>query len=93
MSSRARWRRSRPIAFSRRASCTRRSRSSCCTPASARTSHDVAAYLEGLFPGLRDKARAEAAESLPVEVTDPTVPMMNMNVRGTDPDDNGASRW
>jgi serine/threonine-protein kinase len=49
------------------------------------TSHDVAAYLEGLFPGLRDKARAEAASSLPVEVTDPTVPMMNMNVRGTDP--------
>jgi eukaryotic-like serine/threonine-protein kinase len=50
------------------------------------TSHDVAAYLDGLFPGMRDKARAEAAESLPVEVTDPTVPMMNMNVRGTDPE-------
>jgi eukaryotic-like serine/threonine-protein kinase len=49
------------------------------------TSHDVAAYLEGLFPGLRDKARAEASSSLPIEVTDPTVPMMNMNVRGTDP--------
>jgi serine/threonine-protein kinase len=51
------------------------------------TSHDVSAYLEGLFPGLRDKAQAEAAESLPVEVTDPTVPMMNMNMgaRGTDP--------
>jgi eukaryotic-like serine/threonine-protein kinase len=48
------------------------------------TSHDVAAYLDGLFPGLRDKARAEAAESLPVEVTDPTVPM-HMSVRGTDP--------
>ena len=53
------------------------------------TSHDVAAYLEGLFPGLRDKARAEAAESLPIEVTDPTVPMMNMNVRGTDPNQSG----
>jgi len=49
------------------------------------TSHDVAAYLDGLFPGMRDKARAEAAASLPIEVTDPTVPMMNMNVRGTDP--------
>jgi eukaryotic-like serine/threonine-protein kinase len=48
------------------------------------TSHDVAAYLEGLFPGMRDKARAEAAASLPIEVTDPTVPMM-MNPRGTDP--------
>jgi tRNA A-37 threonylcarbamoyl transferase component Bud32 len=47
------------------------------------TSHDVAAYLDGLFPGLRDKARAEAAESLPVEVTDPTMPMMG--VRGSDP--------
>lgn len=47
------------------------------------TSHDVAAYIEGLFPGLRDKALAEAAESLPVEVTDPTVPMMG--VRGSDP--------
>jgi len=53
------------------------------------TSHDVAAYLDGLFPGMRDKARAEAAESLPVEVTDPTVPMMNMNVRGTDPNQSG----
>ncbi|HEX6836037.1 MAG TPA: protein kinase [Polyangia bacterium] len=53
------------------------------------TSHDVAAYLDGLFPGLRDKARAEAAESLPVEVTDPTVPMMNMNVHGTDPNRSG----
>jgi hypothetical protein len=49
------------------------------------TSHDVAGYLDGLFPGLRDKARAEAAESLPVEVTDPTVPMGHMSVRGTDP--------
>jgi hypothetical protein len=49
------------------------------------TSHDVAAYLDGLFPGLRDKASAEAAASLPVEVTDPTVPMLNVNVRGTDP--------
>jgi hypothetical protein len=48
------------------------------------TSHDVAAYIDGLFPGLRDKARAEAA-SLPVEVTDPTVPMMA--ARGTDPGD------
>jgi serine/threonine-protein kinase len=47
------------------------------------TTHDVAAYLDGLFPGMRDKARAEAAASLPIEVTDPTVPMMN--VRGTDP--------
>ncbi|HEX8953048.1 MAG TPA: serine/threonine-protein kinase [Polyangia bacterium] len=53
------------------------------------TSHDVAAYLDGLFPGLRDKARAEAAESLPVEVTDPTVPMRNMNVHGTDPNRSG----
>jgi len=53
------------------------------------TSHDVAAYLDGLFPGLRDKARAEASESLPVEVTDPTVPMLNMNVRGTDPGGGG----
>ncbi|HEY2745894.1 MAG TPA: serine/threonine-protein kinase, partial [Polyangia bacterium] len=51
-------------------------------------SHDVAAYLDGLFPGMRDKARAEAAASLPIEVTDPTVPMMNMNVRGTDPGGN-----
>ena len=50
------------------------------------TSHDIAAYLDGLFPGMRDKARAEAAASLPIEVTDPTVPMMSMNsVRGTDP--------
>ena len=48
------------------------------------TSHDVAAYLDGLFPGMRDKARAEAAATLPVEVTDPTVPMQ-MSVRGTDP--------
>ncbi|HEX4459429.1 MAG TPA: serine/threonine-protein kinase [Polyangia bacterium] len=46
------------------------------------TSHDVAAYIDGLFPGLRDKTR-EAAESLPIEVTDPTVPMLQ--VRGTDP--------
>jgi serine/threonine-protein kinase len=46
------------------------------------TSHDVAAYIDGLFPGLRDKARAEAM-SLPIEVTDPTVPMMP--ARGTDP--------
>jgi serine/threonine-protein kinase len=53
------------------------------------TSHDVAAYLDGLFPGMRDKARAEAAEALPIEVTDPTVPMMNMNVRGTDPNQSG----
>ncbi|MGZ3443107.1 MAG: serine/threonine protein kinase, partial [Polyangia bacterium] len=53
------------------------------------TSHDVAAYLDGLFPGLRDKARAEAAELLPVEVTDPTVPMM-MSVRGTDPSARGS---
>ncbi len=52
------------------------------------TSHDVAAYLDGLFPGLRDKARAEATELLPVEVTDPTVPMMN--VRGTDPGGGGG---
>src|SRR5205807_3713256 len=49
------------------------------------TSHDVAAYLDGLFPGLRDKARDEAAAILPVEVTDPTVPMQHMAVRGTDP--------
>jgi serine/threonine protein kinase len=48
------------------------------------TSHDVAAYLDGLFPGLRDKASAEAAELLPVEVTDPTMPM-HVSVRGTDP--------
>ncbi|MDB4968452.1 MAG: serine/threonine protein kinase [Myxococcales bacterium] len=48
------------------------------------TSHDVAAYLEGLFPGLRDKARDEAAATLPVEVTDPTVPMMS-SLHGTDP--------
>ncbi|MCU1279765.1 MAG: serine/threonine protein kinase, partial [bacterium] len=47
------------------------------------TSHDVAAYLDGLFPGMRDKARVEAASTLPVEVTDPTVPMMS--IRGTDP--------
>jgi eukaryotic-like serine/threonine-protein kinase len=53
------------------------------------TSHDVAAYLEGLFPGLRDKARAEASELLPVEVTDPTVPMHVSSVRGTDPGGNG----
>jgi hypothetical protein len=46
------------------------------------TSHDVAGYVDGLFPGLRDKTR-EAAESLPIEVTDPTVPMLQ--VRGTDP--------
>ncbi len=46
------------------------------------SAHDVAAYLDGLFPGLRDKTR-EAAESLPIEVTDPTVPMLQ--VRGTDP--------
>jgi serine/threonine-protein kinase len=49
------------------------------------TSHDVAAYLDGLFPGLRDQARDEAAATLPVEVTDPTVPMQQMSVRGTDP--------
>jgi len=53
------------------------------------TSHDVAAYLDGLFPGMRDKARAEAAATLPIEVTDPTVPMLNMNVRGTDPSARG----
>jgi serine/threonine protein kinase len=46
------------------------------------TSHDVAGYVDGLFPGLRDKTR-EAAESLPIEVTDPTVPMLQ--VSGTDP--------
>jgi serine/threonine-protein kinase len=43
------------------------------------TSHDIASYLDKLFPGLREQARAEAATSLPVEVTDPTVPMMNMH--------------
>jgi serine/threonine-protein kinase len=37
------------------------------------TSHDVAGYLDGLFPGLRERARDEA--TLPIEVTDPTVPM------------------
>jgi serine/threonine-protein kinase len=43
------------------------------------SSHDVSTYLDKLFPGVREKALAEAAESLPVEVTDPTVPMMGVH--------------
>jgi serine/threonine-protein kinase len=42
-----------------------------CTP------HDVAAYLEGLFPGLKERTQAaadEAAAVLPIEVTAPTMP-------------------
>jgi eukaryotic-like serine/threonine-protein kinase len=49
------------------------------------SSHDVAAYLDGLFPGVREAARAAASESLPVEVTDPTMPMHLGAHAGSDP--------
>jgi serine/threonine-protein kinase len=39
------------------------------------TSHDVAAYLNDLFPGRRERqAQEEAAQTMPVEATDPTMP-------------------
>jgi hypothetical protein len=39
------------------------------------TSHDVASYLDQLFPGMRERAREEVAELPPPDAHDPTIPM------------------
>jgi serine/threonine-protein kinase len=39
------------------------------------TSAEVAAYLDELLPGKREELHAEAARGMPVDVTDPTMPM------------------
>ena len=40
------------------------------------TSHDVAAYLDALLPGRRDQLAEESSAEVPIEATDPTLPMM-----------------
>jgi serine/threonine-protein kinase len=48
------------------------------------TAHDVAGYLEGLFPALREQTQADsvAAQGLPIEVTAPTVPNIDRAITG-----------
>jgi serine/threonine-protein kinase len=47
------------------------------------TSHDVAFYLDHLFPGVKDKLLQEVSELPPAEGHDPTIPAMETPVHGT----------